>query len=98
MISGLELLDAADVDDNDWVSNGDDEFSGSSETNDGEGSPVTVAFRCYHSLPSAQLSDDVQVCCIPVCLCCYLTVRSGVCLLFCFCVTKITGKRWQLSS
>jgi len=66
VISGVELLDDADTV-NDWVSRGDDEFSGSSEETDvTDASTMTVAFHCYHSLPSAQWSDRVEVCCSPV--------------------------------
>lgn len=61
MVSGIELLDDADTDDSDWFPNGDDEFSGSSGTNTDDASVVTVAFHCYHSLPSAQWCDHVQV-------------------------------------
>jgi len=61
VVSGIELLDDAGTDDSDWFPNGDDEFSGSSGTNMDDASVVTVAFHCYHSLPSAQWCDHVQV-------------------------------------
>jgi len=48
---------AADDDDaGDWVSHGDDEFSGLSADTSDDASVVTVAFHCYHSLP-----DHAQV-------------------------------------
>ena len=60
MISGLESLDAdAAAVDADVV---DDEVAGSSdETDVADPSSVTVAFHCYHSLPSAKWSDNLQV-------------------------------------
>jgi len=65
VISGLQSLDeaaaaAAETDAVDWVSDADDEFSGSVQEIDS--STLTVAFHCYHSLPAAQWSDDVEVC------------------------------------
>ena len=64
MISGLESLAANAAAAADWVYNADDEFSGGStdETDVEDASSVSVAFHCYHSLPSAEWSDDIQVC------------------------------------
>jgi len=58
-MSGLESLDNTDVD---WLYIADDEFSGSfDETSVTDTSSVSVAFHCYHSLPSAEWADNVQV-------------------------------------
>jgi len=70
VISGVELLDD-DIDDDagtdaggtsEWVSGGDDEFSGLSspptDASSSSSSTLSVSFHCYHSLPSAHWSDD----------------------------------------
>ena len=63
VISGLESLDAAAAAAADWVYNDEDGLSESAdEAHAADASSVSVAFHCYHSLPSAEWSDHIQVC------------------------------------